>query len=366
VRYGILRLRLQHPHWGPNRIRFHLSKRASLRGLALPGESSIGRYLHQWLQFRRQRKPSPPAQRPLPAQEVHQRWQLDFKLGIVLQDGTLVNLHTVRDPVGEVCLGAFVFPAGRVGQLPKRATFDQVQQVLRRCFARWHTWPQEVQTDGEGLLIGRVRDPFPSLFTLWLRGLGIQHLVSRPGRPTDNAEVERCHRIICDYAIVGQEATSPEQLQSLLNQAVLELAYELPSQAAGCQGRPPVVAHPEILQPTRRYQSEHEAAMFDLQRVDQYLATFLWERLVSKSGQITLGGSHQYYTVGRAYARQSVLVRFDPTDRHFVFYHPDTPQTKIRRRPARGLDAATLQGTASWPDGLGIQQLPLPLLIPEG
>jgi hypothetical protein len=46
VRYGILRLRLEHPRWGPNRIHARLRKRSSLHGLLLPSESSIGRYLH--------------------------------------------------------------------------------------------------------------------------------------------------------------------------------------------------------------------------------------------------------------------------------------------------------------------------------
>ena len=36
VRYCTLRLRLDHPRWGPNRILAGLRKRPSLRGLALP------------------------------------------------------------------------------------------------------------------------------------------------------------------------------------------------------------------------------------------------------------------------------------------------------------------------------------------
>jgi len=90
------------------------------------------------------------------------------------------------------------------------------------------------------------------------------------------------------------------------------VTFELPSRAEGCQGRPPIVAHPELLQPRHPFQPEHELALFDLKRVDAYLATFTWERLVGKTGQITLGGRHERYTVGRAYKGQQVLVRFDP------------------------------------------------------
>ena len=53
VRYALLRLRLEHPRWGPRSLRHALRKRASLRGLRLPQAAQIGRYLHQWPRFRR-------------------------------------------------------------------------------------------------------------------------------------------------------------------------------------------------------------------------------------------------------------------------------------------------------------------------
>ena len=224
--------------------------------------------------------------------------------------------------------------------------------------------PEEVQTDGEPVLIGHPEEVFPSVFTLWLQGLGIDHLVIRPGRPTDNAEVERCHRTINDYAIVGNEKAKIVRLQEILDQAVYELAFELPPQAEGCGGRPPVVAHPELLQPSRLFQPEHELALFDLKRVDAYLATFTWERKVSKAGQVDIG--RRRYHIGRSYARRQVCVRFDPGDRHFVFYDVEDPERELCRRPARGLDVADLTGLAEWPVGLGPQQLPLPLPMPEG
>lgn len=366
IRYCILRLRLEHPRWGPNRIRERLKKRRSLRGLALPSEASIGRYLHQWPRFRRRRKEKIKRERPKEPTQVHQRWQIDFKIEIALNNGTLVTLHTVRDPVGEACLGAFVFPAGKVGRKGKKVTFEQVRSVLRNCFTRWGTLPDEVQTDGEAVLIGKPQDTFPAPFTLWLKGLDIVHLVIRPGKPTDNAEVERCHRTVNDYAIVGNEDADAKQLQQILDQAVYELDYELPSRAEGCGGLPPVVAHPELLQPHRPFQPEHELAIFDLKRVDAYLATFTWQRKVGKTGQITIGGRHQRYSVGRPYAHRQVLVRFDPADRHFVFYDVDDPEIEIGRRPARDLEVTDLTGLAMWPEGLGFQQLPLPLFFSEG
>jgi transposase InsO family protein len=366
VRYAILRLRLKHPRWGPNRIRARLKKRPSLRSLLLPGESSIGRYLHQWEGFRRRPRKEVQRERPQQPLRVHQRWQIDFKLEIPLKDGSLVNLCTLWDPVGEACIGAFVFPAGRVGKRGRRVSCAEVRSALRRCFARWDTLPEEVQTDNEGVFAGQPQDPFPSQFTLWLRGLGIAHLLIRSGKPTDNAEVERCHRTLNDYAIAGNEETDLGGLQIVLDEAVHELCYELASKAEGCHGQPPILAHPELLQSPRPFQREHELALFNLQAVDAYLATFTWQRKVGKTGQMTIGGQHQSYSVGRSYARRTVWMRFDPDNRHFVFFETEDPASEIGRRPARDLDVEDLTGLAVWPLGLGPQQLSLPLPISEG
>lgn len=146
VRYCALRLRLEHPRWGPNRILMRMKKRSSLQGLRLPSESSIGRFLHQWERFRRRRKFEVVRERLKQAERVHQRWQVDFKMEIPLKDASLVNLCTIRDPVGEACIGAFAFPAGR-RKPGKRVTLEQLRSALRRCFVPWNTLPEEVQTD---------------------------------------------------------------------------------------------------------------------------------------------------------------------------------------------------------------------------
>jgi hypothetical protein len=364
VRYAIVRLKLAHPRWGPRSIRHRLKKRSSLKGLPLPKEAQIGRYLHQWSRFRRPPRLVLPSQRPDPPRQVHQRWQVDFKMGIALSNDSQVNLHTVRDPVGEACLGAVIFPAGQVGQAPAKVTAAEVRTTLRRCFARWQTLPAEVQTDGETTLSSHRQSDFPTDFTLWLTGLGIEHKIIRPAQPTDNAEVERCHRTINEYAIIGNESQAVVGLQTLLDEAVEELAFELPSRAEGCAGRPPIEAHPQLLDPPRPFRPELELAHFDLKRVDAYLASLTWQRKASPNAQISLGGYR--YFIGRAYAKQPISIRFDPADRHLVFFEPEQPDKAIGRRPARGLQVEDLTGLALWPTDLGPQQLPLPLFTAEG
>jgi transposase InsO family protein len=372
VGFYILNLKLAHPRWGPSRIRHGLEKEPKLQGKKLPSPATIGRYLHQWPCFRRQPTKKVEDKRPDPPTEVHQRWQLDFKVNIALQDGTAVDLHTVRDPVGEACVGAVVHVTQQVTIRTKRVSMEDARSTLRRCFDFWTTLPDEVQTDGEPTLVARKKDAFPSIFTMWLKGLDITHLVTRSGKPTDNAEVERCHRTVNEYAIVGNEKHPVIELQPILDEAVLELAFDLPSRAEGCAGRTPIEAHPELMEPRRSFRAEHELALFDLKRVDAFLSTFTWSRKVGKTGQICIGGHHNYYSVGRACAGQEVWVRFDPTDRHFVFYLPSSELDdldelqEVGRRPARHLEVEDLTGLAAWPAGLVPQQLPLPLCFAEG
>jgi transposase InsO family protein len=362
VRYWILRLRLKHPRWGPGSLRTHLKKRPSLYGKRLPAPASIGRYLHQWQRFHRKGKKKPVVVRPPQPMRVHECWQIDFKVAIPLSDGTLVDLHTVRDPFGEVCIAAALYRTEMATVRTGRVLMEQVRATLRTGFAHWNTLPEIVQTDGEPCLSPSREDSFPSTFTLWLKGLDIEHWLIRPGKPTDNAEVERCHRTITDYAIVGNEENRLPRLQTLLDQAILELAYELPSRAEGCAGKPPIQAHPELLQPRRAFCAQEELAQFDLKRVDAYLATLTWQRKVSQTGQICIGGSHHYYTVGRTWAASEVLVRFDPADRHFVFYNLKTPEQEIGRRPTRHLQVEDITGYATFPQGLLPQQLLLPFV----
>jgi hypothetical protein len=243
-------------------------------------------------------------------------------------------------------------------------TVRQLQAALRLGFAQWHTLPDEVQTDHEAVCVGQAREAFPGLFTLWLIGLGIQPVLIRPGTPTDNAEVERCHQTLYNYALLGSAAATLPQLQPALQRAVYELAHELPSQAEGCHGRPPVSAHPQLLHPRRPFAPEQELASFDLRRVDAYLANFLWQRTVGATGEVSLGD--KYYTVRAAYAHHQVLVCFDPTQRHFVFFEATPPYAEIRSRPVRGLGVAELTGITTYTGDAVPQQLPLPLVWREG
>jgi transposase InsO family protein len=283
VPFVILRLRLEHPKWGPGVIRFHLGQRASLAGLALPSPAQIGRYLHQWSRFRRslkQKAATPPAGG---ATRVHQRWKLDFKVKIQLTD-TPAQLFSLTDEFSGACVGSYLFAhAGTSPQL------EHVKAFLRARFARMGL-PEEIQTDGEVVLVGRAgQHYFPSRFTLWLAGFGIAHRVIAAGKPTQNAEVERTHRTFHEYALVTRHPMSLEQANACLEKALQRWLHEIPSQGKKCRGRPRSVAYPALLDPHRAYHPTLEPRLFCLEKVDAFLAHKTWVRQVEKNGQIVIG-----------------------------------------------------------------------------
>lgn len=346
VRCWILRKRREWPGWGPRSILHALRKQPELVGRPLPSRASIARFLHQWAAFRRvPKRKAPPRERPRPPKQAFERWQIDFKMGIPLRDGTQVNLHTVRDPVAGACLMLRVTPAGRCGHKPWRVVLDEVQETIRQACVLFGP-PAAIQTDGEGVFAGNPAEDSPAYFGLWLRGMHIEHIIIRPAHPTDNAEVERCNGTVYNYAIRGPLAPDRQTLQDRLDCALYDLLFELPSRAVDCKGKPPAEAHPELLTNPRTYRRQDELERFDQNAVDAYLATCTWRRRVSQSGQVCFGGHHIYYSVGRAYAKQHVLIRFDPQDRCLVFY-TDTPMRteplqELARRPARGFSALEL------------------------
>lgn len=279
-------------------------------------------------------------------------------MDIQLNNGQWVHLYTARDPVGAAFVSVCLYPAA--GK-KSRVTHERVQDFLRAGFAQYGL-PKEVQSDWEPVLRPASGDNFPSQFTLWLTGLGIVHVDARPGVPTDDAEVERGHRTVYDYAIADYLDQPLDWHQLHLPLAIQELNSEYPSRSHGCRACPPLLAHPELLQPPRLFKPQEELACFDLVRVDTYLASFTFKRKVGKTGQINLGWNDTRYTVSRHWAGQTVQIHFDPTDRCFV---ASAENGEIRRWKALHLEVEDIVGFSDATSCPCPQQLLLPLCFQE-
>ncbi len=89
-------------------------------------------------------------------------------------------------------------------------------------------------------------------------------------------------------------------------------------------------------------------------------ATFTFGRKVYAVGQVSLG--RRRYSVGRAGAGQSLVVRFDPRQREWVFYaEVEGEEREIARPSPRGLDVERLTGLN--PDDFALPA-PIQLTLP--
>jgi hypothetical protein len=128
--------------------------------------------------------------------------------------------------------------------------------------------------------------------------------------------VERSHRTWQGDVVTGVCFPDLAALQSASNQALVDRQCYLPSGHPSCQGQPPAQAYPDLWQPRRPYQPAQERDLFDLGRVDVYLAEWAWQRQVDGDGKISL--ANRSHRVSKAHRGQIVKVRFDAATREFV------------------------------------------------
>jgi hypothetical protein len=348
-----------HPHWGPANVRLELSRRAGAAVADLPSPARLSALFKarcpEAVQPHRRQYYS---ERPVPhAKGAHQRWQMDAKEKVPLADQTVATVLNVRDPVTAVMIASQAFLT-TTAQGRRKLTLPEVQGVLRAAFAQWGC-PLEIQTDHDDVYVGAATSDFPSRFTLWLVGLNMQHVTSRSHRPTDQAQVERGHRTLGDMTWKDESFARVTDLQTALVDRQQRYNTELPVTAADCDGRPPLSVHPTARFSGRPFQPELEWLLFDLNRVDAFLAQQVWVRHVGEQGQVGVGADHYY--LGRAYAFQTVTVHFLPATRAFRFDLADG--THVVDMPARGLDKADLIGYMPLAErGPLIFQFPLPLV----
>lgn len=360
-----VKLKRTHPGWGAKRVLIELREDPVLRTLRLPSPSRLAVLFKErcpdCVAARKPKKEPPP--RPPMATATHEMWQLDSQEGIQLHSGEVSTICSIRDPVGAAMIASRSFSV-KTKHHWRKLTWTEVRDVLRVAFAEWHTLPDSVLTDNEMCHAGAPQAPFPSKLTLWLVGLGIKHRFIRPGRPTDQPHIERNHRTLDGLALDEQSLTDGSHLQRSLDRERSVYNRLFPSQASDCAGRPPLRAHPELLNPRRPYEPDLELALFDLQRVYDYLATFTFTRTPNASGQVGLGNCR--YSLSRRLLRernlQTVLVRFDPQQAVWVFLTKD--HEELYRCPPKHLNVHELTGleaTAIQP--AGPVQLTLPCLV---
>jgi transposase InsO family protein len=358
VREKAIELKQAHPYWGPKKVKVEMKPEPGLSGMKLPSPARLSALFKERcpeaVQVHQPRLLPPPDPT---VRQVHQRWQMDAKEGIEVGAGR-ANIQEIRDIYGGLMVASQAFDAPQTDKGWQHLHLEQHQLALRQAFGQWGM-PLEVQTDNDGVFVNLVDPGFPTLFTLWLVGLGITHVLSRRKRPTDQAKVERNHRTQADFAWKDQPFEKIGPLQQALDHHRQVYNEEYPSRAEHCNGHPPLSVFLTARSTGRPYHPDLEWEMFDLDRVDAFLAKQVWTRKVAVNGTVHLG--NHYYILGKKWKSFSVSIRFLPGPRSFHFQSADGLLSLDL--PALGLEKDQLIGLfpAHLPLPAGFQYvLPLP------
>lgn len=173
----------------------------------------------------------------------------------------------------------------------------------------------------------------PTVFALWVVGLGVQWHWNDPGRPQQNPKIERSQGTAkrwCEPSRCGSVA----ELQARLDQADRLQREEYPT--AGGASR--LELFPELRHSGRPYSLAWERRAWDLSLVEMHLAEYVAVRQVGSNGSVGVYDRARY--VGRAYAGQQVLVQYDPQAHGWLI--TDAQGCELRRQPAPEISRSSI------------------------
>lgn len=197
-----------------------------------------------------------------------------------------------------------------------------MRETLRDWFERFGL-PRAIRVDNGGPW-GRQQNT-PSGLALWMVGLGIEVRWIRPKTPKDNPQIERANRLIDDWSEPHQ-CTSLTQWQQRLNHMIQRQRDEYPI----CWGRSRTQLHPDFYTVARPYQRQTESQHWDLAPIQRLLSQFVWQRVVSAKGQLTV--MDHRFSVGSHYKHQTVQITYQRDDHAFLVKTLDG--VTIGRHPA--------------------------------
>lgn len=187
VAVEIIAIRKAHQRWEARKIRVILQR--SFAEEEVPSERTVVRVLERagFIQRRRKRRrqSSMPTKKPrILARKPNDLWTVDYKGWWMAWNSDRCEPLTIRDAVSRFVLAAEVLSGTALA--PAREVFEA---VFRR-----YGLPRVILSDnGIPFVAPNSRLGLTRLSAWWI-SLGIEHVRSRPGTPSDNGGHERMHR----------------------------------------------------------------------------------------------------------------------------------------------------------------------------
>lgn len=338
--------RMEHEEWGPKTLLAELGNCKRFRSLRLPSRSVIARFLKE------EGLITKPLTRRVTNEDVdklpkvtrpHQRWQIDAKGNEQIQGVGTTCLINVKDVYTNLYTGSF--PIYKPGK-HDNPTGNDYRLALRLSFCE-HGLPEQIQVDHAGVFFNNQHEsPFPTMFHLWLIGLGIKLIFSRFRKPTDQGKVERQHRTMLSQVTSKTGFRDWNGLYERCEKRRQRMNWDIPCASLG--EKAPMEVFPEQYHSQRIYRPETEGELFDMELVHKYLAQKSWTRKVSKRGTIKI--AKKVYSISKNHVGQKVKINFESETKEFLF--TDNNGLFLARHLARGLEQDRFMGNA-------------PILLPE-
>ena len=183
-----------HPGWGPKTLRAELEADEQFREQRLPALSSIAAFLkEQELTRSYERHSELPQSARRATSAPHEEWEMDSRGQQCVPDVGTIALVNLSDDFSKVKIRSYPCVVGQK-RAARRPRTEDYQSVLRLSFTEWGL-PDRIGMDHDSVFYDNTcKSPFPTRFHLWLLALGVDLAFGRPGRPTDQATVERSHQ----------------------------------------------------------------------------------------------------------------------------------------------------------------------------
>ena len=218
------------------------------------------------------------------------------------------------------------------------AKTEDYQNCVRLAFMDFGRF-KKLQVDHESVFYDNThKTPYPTIFHLWLCGLGVELCFTPKGNPQKQGMVERSHQTMDRQVFQGRTYKKWEEVLLKCWERRNRLNYEIPSRVLNNQ--PPLKANPKAVNSGLKYTPKKEEKLFCGQRIYEYLSTCEgWCRKITK-GAFYLGSIR--YGTKKIKEEKEIKIRFNPLTQLFDLY--DSNKILLESIKPKGLDFKHLSG----------------------